>query len=423
MSNVYSNYIRKPYSNSTSKINSTHTINNFKLTDNTNINSNRIDYNISYSINNIQNNMSFNNTVMINCIKFSIQNSNLSSNTNKNCKFFNIDKKNTTNKNINNIINTLYLTTPGSRLNSEVNNIKEYLTSLPSFISFLSNIPESNRNSCLNIICNNLKHKSYLKNSLIFRYGDTGEYYYIILSGKIDVLIAKPESFKMCKEDFINYLKKLINLNEIELYNLISEVNKNIYDITKVEMEDISKYQKSSLNYKLCTKKSKFKKDSCIKFNYSKLIDNSGITSNNIINKNKNNELDQFANELKLINNSGKLNKVNKDKIMKPFFSCESKHNNKFKLNKNLSNVSSDLNNCNSEEIFKQTDKGLNFNINNKPSSIELKIKENNFDKNYLRKISNKNLTYSNNVLYNINSKGSNIDTTLLSNIILYIIN
>lgn len=78
-------------------------------------------------------------------------------------------------------------------------------------------------------------------NRLLFRVGDEGKRFFIILNGNVDVLIPKPKVEKITIVEYYRYLAFLIGYNEIELLNKVINDNSTIYP---VEIDDPSGYGK-----------------------------------------------------------------------------------------------------------------------------------------------------------------------------------
>lgn len=126
------------------------------------------------------------------------------------------------------------------RVLDEIKMIKQYLIKLPSFLKFLDKVPKNNQHDLLNNICTSLKHKPAFKNSILFKYGDKGENYYIILSGKVCIVIPKQEQIKLTREDYLRYLYRLKTLGEIEIFKNCMIHNSSIFHFNDKELEIIN---------------------------------------------------------------------------------------------------------------------------------------------------------------------------------------
>ena len=92
-------------------------------------------------------------------------------------------------------------------------------------------------------ILNQLKYEYIEMNKILFRFGDLGEKFYIILKGKIDVLVPNLVEEKMTFIEFIEYLNMLKQIGEIDLRDQVIEKNKNVFtneQILKPFLNDFS---------------------------------------------------------------------------------------------------------------------------------------------------------------------------------------
>ena len=64
-----------------------------------------------------------------------------------------------------------------------------------------------------------LKHNSKPANSIIFRYGEVAEKFYLILEGKVEFLVPNDSVAYLTEVEYFNYLLQLRKYNEIELLN------------------------------------------------------------------------------------------------------------------------------------------------------------------------------------------------------------
>ena len=72
-------------------------------------------------------------------------------------------------------------------------------------------------------------------NRLLFRVGDEGKRFFIVLNGCVDVVIPKPKVEKMTIVEYFRYLAFLVGYNEIELLNKVINDNSTTYP---VEIDD-----------------------------------------------------------------------------------------------------------------------------------------------------------------------------------------
>ena len=104
------------------------------------------------------------------------------------------------------VIELLYNLNPFSRRIKEVE--KEHSRDLISKLSFA------------------MKYKYYPKNNLIYRYEEQAEYFYVILQGKVDLLVPNEETLRLTENEYFLYLINLRKYNEFIL--LTKTINKNM---------------------------------------------------------------------------------------------------------------------------------------------------------------------------------------------------
>ena len=102
---------------------------------------------------------------------------------------------------------------------------------------------------------------------MIFRTGDKGDKFYVILKGSINILIPQDVKLMMSEEEYIVYLAKLKVNNEIELFNRCMLNNKNIYPINPEFFEEENKMTIFK------SKKGVIKKDTQINSNLKRFVE------------------------------------------------------------------------------------------------------------------------------------------------------
>ena len=88
-----------------------------------------------------------------------------------------------------------------------LNSIQFYLKTLPSFMNIMSN--EQSKyymEEKLKQISIKMNYEYYVKNTVIFKYGEKGNKFYIILKGKIGFLIPKKVKCNMTEEEYLSNL-------------------------------------------------------------------------------------------------------------------------------------------------------------------------------------------------------------------------
>ncbi len=71
-----------------------------------------------------------------------------------------------------------------------------------------------------------MKYEYYPKNNLIYRYDDQAENFYVILQGKVDLLVPNEETIMLTDNEYYLYLINLRKYNEFVL--LTKTINKNM---------------------------------------------------------------------------------------------------------------------------------------------------------------------------------------------------
>ncbi len=134
----------------------------------------------------------------------------------------------------NNFIKNLLLfsLTKRKRKEEHIYFIGHYLSTFSSLREIL-NISQKNVVDINELILNigrNLKYEEISNKNLIFRFGDIRDKFYMILSGKVSVLIVKNINIKMSEYEYISHLKYLYSIKEIGLIKYIIELNESIFD-------------------------------------------------------------------------------------------------------------------------------------------------------------------------------------------------
>jgi CRP-like cAMP-binding protein len=123
------------------------------------------------------------------------------------------------------------LTKPNKN-NLDLNILYVYLKQLAEFVRKL-NVKE-NLEGLIYEISLYLKHQFVATNRMVFKYMDKGDFFYILLKGKIQILIPTEQKVNMTIEDYIRYVVKLKRNDEGEIVKLVMEKNKNIFKIDDV---------------------------------------------------------------------------------------------------------------------------------------------------------------------------------------------
>ena len=123
--------------------------------------------------------------------------------------------------------------------------IESYLKSFPAFMNILAK--EQNKYTLeekLKQISINLKYEYYAKNTVMFKYGDKGDKFFIILKGKIGFLIPKKMKCNLNEEEYLLNLINYYQNGEHELVKHILKYNQQVFDFG----EDMEKYIAEIIN-------------------------------------------------------------------------------------------------------------------------------------------------------------------------------
>jgi CRP-like cAMP-binding protein len=118
-----------------------------------------------------------------------------------------------------------------TRSSSETNIVMQYLLFLSEFIKILKNANDKYFNELLKSVSLCLTHKFLPKNHILFKYGEKGNKFYIILKGKVAILVPRCEKVLMSEEEYVKYLLRLRRSGETEILNKCLSANKHIIPI------------------------------------------------------------------------------------------------------------------------------------------------------------------------------------------------
>ena len=104
--------------------------------------------------------------------------------------------------------------------------IQHCLTNFKSLINSLYTSFLSDPDELLNQLSIHILMENYKKDQVICNYGDTGDKFYFIISGKVAVLVPKETKVLMTKKEYNAYLNKLFLQNQFEI--LLKTINANI---------------------------------------------------------------------------------------------------------------------------------------------------------------------------------------------------
>ena len=131
----------------------------------------------------------------------------------------------------------VYILSKPNRNENDITIISLYLRTLTEFIKILNTNNSIDTNVLLTNISLQLKCEKSLKDTILFKCGDKGNKYYIILKGTVSVMIPKEIQICLNLIDYIKYLIRLLLIKDKELLNRTLTANKNIYYITEQELD------------------------------------------------------------------------------------------------------------------------------------------------------------------------------------------
>lgn len=139
--------------------------------------------------------------------------------------------------------------------------IAHYLTTFSKFFNHKKNVNYDYMEMLSNVAAN-LVYEKYQKNTIIFKFGDVGDKYYLILKGKVSVIIKREYTCQMCTYEYIKYLEFLLSLDEKELYEVIVTSNKltitpmeiSLYLSKKIDIENENPSKNQQIKYNFISK-------------------------------------------------------------------------------------------------------------------------------------------------------------------------
>jgi len=114
--------------------------------------------------------------------------------------------------------------------------IIDYLKTLSEFIKLLEQ-NSSSLEELLFEISHSLTYERLQASNIVFQYGDKAKKFYIILKGKVAILLPEKITMSISQEEYYKYLLTLKKLGELEILEKCLKLNKNIYPIKEEEME------------------------------------------------------------------------------------------------------------------------------------------------------------------------------------------
>ena len=88
-----------------------------------------------------------------------------------------------------------------------------------------------NREMILKNLALHLRNETFEANKVLYKYGDTADKYYLVLDGKVDVIVPNEEEIQLTEEEYYLYLLKLRQFNENDILNKVIFKNKSVFTI------------------------------------------------------------------------------------------------------------------------------------------------------------------------------------------------
>lgn len=137
----------------------------------------------------------------------------------------------------------VYVLNKTNRSQTELFILKVFLKTLKNFVSLMSSMTIDIDSLLMNIALY-LKCEKMKKGNSVFKYGDKGNKYYVILKGSASVLLPKETKVSLSLFDYIKMIIRLVIVRENELLIRTVNSNKSVYNIN---VEEIKKFIKKGL--------------------------------------------------------------------------------------------------------------------------------------------------------------------------------
>ena len=104
-----------------------------------------------------------------------------------------------------------------------------YLFFMKEFVNILKKQNNIHFTELIKDVSLYLEYINHKQNSVICKYGDKGKKAYILLNGKVDILIKNRKNYNITEKDFHLYLATLIKYNEFSLLVNVIKENYSFY--------------------------------------------------------------------------------------------------------------------------------------------------------------------------------------------------
>ena len=142
----------------------------------------------------------------------------------------------------------------------------ELLNNLNPFKKHLKEIKGDSYIKVLTKLIFVFKYEYYNENNIIYHFNDFSDKFYLIINGEVNFLVPNEEFCELTIEEYLLYLMKLRNCNEIYLLNKIIKKNEDKYKLSEKDFDIWIKKAYSTINDIILRKKEKMKKEKEIKF-------------------------------------------------------------------------------------------------------------------------------------------------------------
>ena len=177
----------------------------------------------------------------------------------------------------NSCVNTLESKKDHERNHEDIKNIQTYLNTLLYFRRLKSYDPINVNNTVRNI-SQVIKYVSIPKNNYVLKLGQKGNAFYLILKGKVSIMVVEYKKVYLTIEDYLIFLLKLFYFKEKELLKETIILNKSKYMIE----ENFEIFIKNLYNEQKTYEKEIKKEDKKDNFNNIKK-ENKNIFNGNLI--------------------------------------------------------------------------------------------------------------------------------------------
>ena len=129
-----------------------------------------------------------------------------------------------------------YLKKP-SRSISENQIVISYLFNLNPFADSIKSILNAKSKDFFSNLSFALKYKFYNKNSMIYRFNEISDKFYLILNGEVDLIVPNEEVVPLTIEEYFNYLLNLRKINEFDVINKVISRNMDKYPMNEKNID------------------------------------------------------------------------------------------------------------------------------------------------------------------------------------------